>query len=268
MHSHPQPLILQRSHQGGGQLAARYQLSFGTGISDPFLLQGRCFLVEGPERVAAGLVFHQLLHTKLQQLRPGPHAKGPARILRGQFLPGLPCLGTVFEKLPYYSLVCNHRFMGIHSLVLFFQDIVLLKRPQGIFAVCTDKVNEASAQDILHAVMQVFMIGFQRLGMGLDKCEEVFRGAVLPLLHPQEGDNGLVKSLHVLLQLAPKGIPLLPVPALDGVDIQRSCVIEIYGKVLFYSFTAASLIFERAAASFWGRSALCAFSYSFQREVN
>ena len=153
MHSHPQPLLLQRSHQGGGQLAARYQLSFGTGISDPFLFQGRCFLVEGPERVTAGLVFLQLLHTKLQQLRPGPHAKGPARILRGQFLPGLPCLGTVFEELPYYSLVCNHRFMGIHSPKLFFQDIVLLKRPQGIFAVCTDKVNEASTQNVLRTAM-------------------------------------------------------------------------------------------------------------------
>ena len=54
----------------------------------------------------------------------------------------------------------------------------------------------------------------------------------MPSAHPLEGDHGLVKGLHLLLQRFVQGIPLLPVPALDRAHVLRSGIVKIQRKML------------------------------------
>ena len=54
----------------------------------------------------------------------------------------------------------------------------------------------------------------------------------MPPAHPLESDDRLVKGGYLLLQSLVQGIPLLPVPPLDGAHIQRRGIVKVQRKVL------------------------------------
>ena len=51
-----------------------------------------------------------------------------------------------------------------------------------------------------------------------------------------EGDNGLVKGFHLLLQFPAKTVLLLPVPPRNRIDISGGGIVEIDRKTLFPGF--------------------------------
>ena len=76
------------------------------------------------------------------------------------------------------------------------------------------------------------MMALEILGVVLHVGPDVIGGSPLPFPHPEEGNHGIVKALHLFPELFPQGVPLLPIPSLYGTDILRSGIIEIYRKVL------------------------------------
>ena len=211
----------------------------------PLFFQGLGILAKGLVSVGGAVFAVQPVAADAQEFGLREYGHGLSGIAGRQLLIGCnlliflgqrPVAGGNLVKLQggLIGILAVHlRGEGLENLVVLDGGVgaVLDHPPEDVLPVGADKGLESAAEEPVHPFVEGPITALEPVRMRLHISPELVRRGVLPVVHPQEGDDGFVKGLHLLLEGGAEGRLLLPVAALDAVNVLGSGVVKVDGKM-------------------------------------
>ena len=234
-------------HQVGGIGAAFHQAGVLTfvGLSPGFQVFG--VLVKCLVGAVIGLVGHQFSQAQGQQLRLGIHFHRLAGVLLRQRFHGTVFLFP-FAGRPvvlHLQVVIQGKRIGIPVPDLLLQGRLHFHAhgaagqqvPEDVLPVAGYELHQRAAQVGIGLAIEGRVVPYlQALAVLLRIVPHSLGRGVVPVVHPQEGDQRLIEGFHLLGQLAAQAVPLLPVPAAYRIHIGNGSVVEIYRQLPLNGF--------------------------------